>query len=85
VGGDRQGAGYELTQGAVVFLVDARASWRSMRFDVGADGRSRGISRRCGVDDANDAGQNGLGQRRGEDPSTNKSRNATTHSVVSCV
>jgi hypothetical protein len=36
------------------------------------------------VDDADDARQRCLHQRAGENPSTDKSRNASTHSVVSC-
>jgi hypothetical protein len=54
-----------------------------MIFDVGTRSGRDGIARcRC-VDDADDARQNRLRKRGDEDPATNESRNATTHSVVS--
>jgi hypothetical protein len=54
-----------------------------MIFDVGTNsGRDR-IACRRRVDDADDARQNRLRKPGEEDPATNESRNATTHSVVS--
>jgi len=54
-----------------------------MIFDVGTRRGSDGIARRLCVNDADDARQNRLRKRGGEDPATNESRNATAHSVVS--
>jgi hypothetical protein len=54
-----------------------------MIFDVRTNsGRDRIARGRC-VDDADDARQNRLRKPADEDPYTNESRNATTHSVVS--
>jgi hypothetical protein len=52
-------------------------------FNVGTRRSHDGIARVVGVDDADDARQNRLRERGDEDPTTNKPRNATTHSVVS--
>jgi len=54
-----------------------------MIFDVGTRGGSDGVARRFCVNDADDARQNRLRKPADEDPATNESRNATTHSVVS--
>jgi hypothetical protein len=54
-----------------------------MIFDVGTRRGSNGIARRRRVNDADDARQNRLRKRGDEDPATDESRNATTHSVVS--
>ena len=78
-------AGDELAERAIVFLVDARAAGRPMIFDVGTNGGRDGIACRRRVDDADDARQNCLREPGDEDPATNESRNATTHSVVSSV
>lgn len=82
--GNRQGARDKLAKGAIVFLVDPRAPGCPVGFDMGTNGRGSGLTRDGRVDNANDAGQNRLPERDGEDPATNKSRNASTHSVVSC-
>jgi hypothetical protein len=72
-----------LAERAIVFLVDARAVRVLKIFDVGTNrGRDR-VARRLCVNDADDARQNRLCKRADEDPATNESRNATTHSVVS--
>jgi hypothetical protein len=75
--------GDELAQRAVVFLMDARAARGAMVFRVrtyrGNDSAARGG---C-VDNPGDARQKCLHERAGENPSTDKSRNASTHSVVS--
>ena len=81
-GGERTGD--ELAERASVFLVDARTARRPMVFDVGTRRSRDGIARRLSVNDADDARQNRLRERGEEDPATNKSRNASTHSVVSC-
>jgi hypothetical protein len=52
-------------------------------FDVGTNGGRDRIASRRRVDDADDAWQNRLRKPGDEDPATNESRNATTHSVVS--
>jgi len=72
-----------LAERAIVFLVDARAARVPMIFDVGTRRGSDGIASRLCVNDADDARQNRLRKRGDEDPATNESRNATTHSVVS--
>jgi hypothetical protein len=73
----------ELAERAIVFLVDARAARRPMILDVGTHrGRDR-IACRRRVDNADDARQNRLRKPGDEDPATDESRNATTHSVVS--
>jgi uncharacterized protein (DUF3084 family) len=54
-----------------------------MIFDVGTNSGSDCIACRRRVDDADDARQNRLRKPGDEDPATNESRNATTHSVVS--
>jgi hypothetical protein len=54
-----------------------------MIFDVGTRRGSDGVARRFCVNDADDARQNRLRKPADEDPATNESRNATTHSVVS--
>jgi hypothetical protein len=76
-------AGDELAERAIVFLVDARAAGRPMIFDVGTNRGRYCIARRRRVDDTDDARQNRLRKPGDEDPATNESRNATTHSVVS--
>src|ERR1700693_4274085 len=76
-------AGDELAERAIVFLVDARAARRPMIFYVGTNGGRDRIACRRRVDDADDARQNGLRKPGDEDPATNETRNATTHSVVS--
>jgi len=76
-------AGNELAERAIVFLVDTRAARRPMIFDVGTSRGRYCIARRRRVDDADDARQNRLPKPGDEDPATNESRNATTHSVVS--
>jgi hypothetical protein len=80
-GGDSTGD--ESAEGAVVFLVDARTARRPVIFDVGTRRSGDGIASVIGVNDADDARQNRLRERGDEDPTTNKPRNATTHSVVS--
>ena len=80
-----EGARDELAEGAIVLLVDPRTARRSVIFDVGTRRGLDRIARRLGVNDADDARQNRLRERGNEDPSTNKPRNATTHSVVSPV
>jgi hypothetical protein len=79
-----ESASDELTERAIVFLMNARAVWCPVIFDVRTHRRGDGIARRRRVNDADDARQNCLRERAGEDPATNKSRNASTHSVVSC-
>lgn len=79
-----ESASDELTEGASVFLMDARAVWRAVSLDVRPHSGSDRITRRRRVNDADDARQNCLRERAGEDPATHKSRNASTHSVVSC-
>jgi hypothetical protein len=74
----------ELAERAIVFLVDARTARRPVVFDVGTRRSRDGFARRLSVNDADDARQNRLRKRGEEDPATNKSRNASTHSVVSC-
>jgi hypothetical protein len=78
------GSGDELTQRAVVFLMDARAARGAMVFRVrtyrGNDSAAGGGR----VDDADDARQSCLHERANKNPSTDESRNASTHSVVSC-
>jgi uncharacterized protein (DUF3084 family) len=54
-----------------------------MIFDVGTNSGRDCIACRRRVDDADDARQNRLRKPGDEDPATNESRNATTHSVVS--
>jgi hypothetical protein len=76
-------AGDELAERAIIFLVDARAARRPMIFDVGSNSGRECIACRRRVDDADDARQNRLRKPGDEDPATNESRNATTHSVVS--
>lgn len=78
-----ESAGDESAEGAVVFLVDARAARRSMIFDVGTRRGRDCIASVVRVDNADDARQNRLRERGNEDPTTNETRNATTHSVVS--
>jgi hypothetical protein len=72
-------AGDELAKRAIVFLMDARTARRPMIFDVGANGGRDRIARRRRVNNANDARQNRLPERREEDPTTDESRNASTH------
>jgi hypothetical protein len=78
-------AGDELAQRAVVFLVDARATGVLVVFDVRTHGGARDVA--CGrrVNNADDARRYRLRERSNEDPTTDNSRNASTHSVVSCV
>jgi hypothetical protein len=78
-----ESASGELAERAIVFLVDARAARRPVIFDVGTHRGGDGITRRRRVNYADDARQNRLRKRGGEDPATDESRNATTHSVVS--
>ena len=80
-----QSASDELAERAGVFLMDTRAARVPVIFDVRADRGARHTPRRRCIDDAGDAGQNCLPERGGEDPTTYKSRNASTHSVVSLV
>jgi hypothetical protein len=54
-------------------------------FGVGTNRAVDGVAGRGRVNDADDARQNRLRERGGEDPTTYKSRNASTHSVVSLV
>ena len=83
VGRHGESASDELTERAIVFLVDARAARRSVIFDVGTHRGGDGITRRRRVNDADDARQNRLRKGGDEDPATGESRNATNHSVVS--
>ena len=76
--------GDELAQRAVVFLVDARATWGAMIFRVRTDRRNDRAARSGRVDYPDDARQSCLHERASENQSTDKSRNASTHSVVSC-
>jgi len=73
----------ELAKRAIVFLVDARTAGGPVIFDVGTRGGHDRIAGVVRVDDADDARQNRLRERRDEDPTTDETRNATTHSVVS--
>jgi hypothetical protein len=80
-----QSASDELAERASVFLMDTRAARRAVIFGVRAHRGARHTAcRRC-IDDGGDAGQNCLPERGGEDPTAYKSRNASTHSVVSLV
>jgi hypothetical protein len=83
-GGRGQRARDELTERASVFLMDARAVWSPVSFDMGLGRSGDCVASRGRVNDADDTRQNCLRERSGEDPATNKSRNASTHSVVSC-
>lgn len=78
-----ESAGDELTEGAIVFLMDARAVRSPVSFDVRAHRGGDCVAGRGRVNDADDPRQGCLRERSGEDPATNKSRNASTHSVVS--
>jgi len=78
------GPGNELAQRAVVFLMDARAARGAMVFRVRTYRRNDRAARGGCVDYPGDARQNCLHERGGENPSTDKSRNASTQSVVSC-
>jgi hypothetical protein len=78
------GPGNELAERAVVFLMDARATRSAVVFRVRTDCGDGSAAGRGRVDDADDARQSCLRERGGENPSTDKSRNASTHSVVSC-
>jgi hypothetical protein len=75
----------ELAERASVFLMDAGAARRAVIFGVGTNCAVDGIARRRRVNDADDARQNRLRERGDEDPTTDESRNASTHSVVSLV
>jgi hypothetical protein len=77
-------AGDELAQCAVVFLVDARATGVLVIFDVRTDRGGRDVACRRRVNNADDARRYRLRERSNEDPTTYNSRNASTHSVVSC-
>jgi len=77
-------SGDELAKRAVVFLMDARATRSAMIFRVRAYSGDDSAARGGCVDDADDSRQRCLQQRASENPSTDKSRNASTHSVVSC-
>jgi hypothetical protein len=73
----------ELAERAIVFLVDARTAGVPMIFDVGTRRGHDCIAGLVRIDDADDARQNRLRERGDEDPTTDETRNATTHSVVS--
>jgi hypothetical protein len=75
----------ELAERASVFLMDAGATRVRVIFGVRAHRGARHSARRRCIDDAGDAGQNCLPEGGGEDPTAYKSRNASTHSVVSFV
>jgi hypothetical protein len=84
VRGGRDVSGDELAQRAVVFLMDARTARGAMVFRVRTH-RSNDSTARVGcVDYPHDARQSCLHERASENQSTEKSRNASTHSVVSC-
>ena len=70
---------HELAERAILFLVDTRTPRRAMLFGVGTDGGRGRIARRRRVNDTDDARQNRLPERREEDPTTDESRNASTH------
>ena len=84
VRGGSDSPGDELAKRAVVFLVDSRTAWVTVVFYVRTDRRNDRAARGGGVDNADDARQSCLHERGGENPSTDKSRNASIHSVVSC-
>ena len=75
----------ELAERASVFLMDAGATRVRVIFGVRAHRGARHSARRRCIDDAGDARQNCLPEGGGEDPTAYKSRNASTHSVVSFV
>jgi len=83
-GSRRERTRNELTERAILFLVDARAARGAVVFGVRANGRRRDFTRCRRVNDACDAGRSCLRERGSEDPPTDNSRNASTHSVVSC-
>jgi hypothetical protein len=82
--GGSDGPGDELAQRAVVFLMDAWTLGFAMIFRVWTYRGNDSAARVGCVDDADDARQRCLHQRASENPPTDKSRNASTHSVVSC-
>jgi hypothetical protein len=65
--------------------MDAGATRVRVIFGVRAHRGARHSARRRCIDDAGDAGQNCLPEGGGEDPNAYRSRNASTHSVVSLV
>jgi hypothetical protein len=65
--------------------MDTRAARRAVIFGVGTNRAVDGIAGCRSVNDADDARQNRLPEGGGEDPTAYKSRNASTHSVVSFV
>ena len=83
-GSRREGTRNELTERAILFLVDARAARGAVVFGVRPNGSRRDFTRCRRVNDAYDAGRSCLRERGSEDPPTDNSRNASTHSVVSC-
>src|SRR5438046_264765 len=79
-----KGAAASVDKRAILVLVDARAARGAVVFGVRPNGSRRDFTRCRRVNDAYDAGRSCLRERGSEDPPTDNSRNASTHSVVSC-
>jgi hypothetical protein len=64
--------------------MDPWTAWVAMVFRVRTYASNDSTARGGCVDDADDARQSCLRERGGENPSTDKSRNASMHAVVPC-